>query len=245
MIPTAVFFDQLFANAKGNAIIILNNDGLILKVNEAFTHAYGYSNEELLSKHFRVLYPEKDQITRRPEIELNTAFRQGASSDENYLIHKDGTPIWVTGESILIKAENNNYVVKVIHNIHAQKQLERYLLDSDQLLDSLFDSIQHRGLLLLNTQMKTLRANKAFSQLFHLSEPIIKEGRLQQINHPFWSSEEIRNDVRNALVQGTVIQKEYIIDHGNHQFVRLHVTSKLVLSEATMDKKLLLIINEV
>lgn len=152
-------------------------------------------------KHFRIFYIEKDQALLRPEIELNTTHREGSCSDENYLVHKDGTPLWVTGESILVKTANDTFIVKIIHNIHAQKQLERYLLASTELLDSLFDSVQS-GLLLLNAQMRTIQTNKAFRRMFGSTAEITEGSKIQNIPHAFWSEQEIKNDIRNALVMG-------------------------------------------
>lgn len=244
MTDTSDFFNSIFTNAKNTAILIMSNEGIIEEVNDAFTTAYGYTTEDLKAKHFRVLFVEKDQVTRRPEIELDTTLREGSSTDENYLVHKDGTPIWVTGESTLVKTENVSCMVKIIHNIHAQKQLERYLLASSELLDSLFESVQQTGLLLLNTQMKTIKANGAFKRIFSLTTTVEEGNKLQQIDNSFWSNEEIRNDIRNAIVNNTAINKEYVMEDGGKNSRRLHIASKLIISEEIGEKRLLLITRE-
>lgn len=244
MADTTPYFDFIFNNAKQNAILIMDQHGIVDRVNEAFTTAYGYTSDDLKSKHFRMLYLENDQRTKRPEIELNVVHREGASSDENYLVHKDGTPIWVTGESILVKANDSTCIVKIIHNIHAQKQLERYLLSSTELLNSLFESVQQSGLLLLNAQMRTIQANSAFKKMFGVDEGIEEGGRLQDIPHPLWQKAEVKEEVRNALVNGARIDKEFIADSGHKDFHRYHITSKLMLSEDMAEKTLLLMINE-
>ncbi len=245
MFDTSQVFDQLFHNAKLNAMLIMDGEGIVQQVNEAFTSAYGYTTEDLASKHFRLFFLEKDQVTLRPEIELNTTHREGSSSDENYLLHKDGTPIWTTGESILIRTTDSVFIVKIIHNIHAQKQLERYLLSSHELLGNLFESVQHRGLLLLDSQMRTAKANDAFAKLFALAGKIEQGSRLQEIPHSFWQGEEIKTDIRNALVNHEAIRKDYIIGNsGNEGFRRLHITSKLVHGENLEERQLLLVIKE-
>ena len=244
MLETSEFFNSIFINAKQTAIIIMSNEGIIEEVNESFTTAYGYTTEDLKSKHFRLLYLEKDRIIRMPEIELNTTIREGSSTDENYLVHKDKTPIWVTGESILVKAGNISCIVKIIHNIHAQKQLERYLLASSELLDGLFDSVQQSGLLLLDTQMKTIKANRAFQKIFGITEPVKEGNRLQQIGNSFWNNEEIRNDIKNAIVNNAPINKEFAgEDNSNPR--RLQITSKSIVSDEPGEKKLLLIVKEI
>jgi PAS domain S-box-containing protein len=244
MLGTQQFFDGIFNNARLNAIIIMNEDGIIDQVNTAFTIAYGYTTEDLKSKHFRLLFPEKDQLTHRPEMELAQTHREGSSGDENYLIHKDGTPIWVTGESILLKTDDATCVVKIIHNIHAQKQLERYLLSTSELLDSLFMSVQQSGLLILDATLKVMKMNEQFRKMFHITAPITEGAKLQEINHPFWSSNEIKTDLRNAIVTGTALQKEYVVDRENGESYRLNITSKIITNNGGSDKQVLLMIKE-
>ena len=237
-------FEAIFANAKANAIIVMDPNGMVDRVNNAFTTAYGYTTEDLKAKHFRLLYTEKDKLTRRPEIELNTVHREGSSSDENYLVHKDGTYVWVTGESILVKTEADTYVVKFIHNIHAQKQLERYLLSTSELLESLFESVQQSGLMILDSTLKIIKMNGQFRKMFQVAEPLHEGTRLQQIPNQFWSTEDIKNDLRNAVVSGTALQKEYVMDKGDHAFQRLHITAKIITSDDGSEKRLLLMVKE-
>lgn len=241
---TQQYFEAIFNNAKANAILVMNEDGIVDRVNSAFTTAYGYTTEDLQAKHFRILYIEQDQLTRRPEIELNTVHREGASSDENYLVHKNGMPIWVTGESILVKAEGVSCIIKIIHNIHAQKQLERYLLSTSELLESLFHSVQQSSLIILDSTLKVVKVNEQFKRMFQVTEPIAEGAKLQQIPHSFWSSEEIKNDLRNAIVSGTALHKDYNVDSGNGAFHRLHITSKTIMGEDGAEKQLLLMIKE-
>lgn len=242
MRDTSLVFGQLFQNAKQNGIMIMTGEGIVQEVNEAFTIAYGYTTEDLASKHFRVLYLEKDQITLRPEIELNITHREGSGSDENYLVHKDGTPVWVGGESVLVKTNEGTFIVKVIHNMHAQKQLERYLLNSNELLENLFESVQQTGLLLLDSQLRTVKANAAFRDLFSLDKKPENGSRLQEIPHSFWSKEEIKTDVVNVLVNHTPINKEY--SSGENEKNGFHIASKLIHNEASEERQLLLVIKK-
>ena len=241
---TQHLFEAIFNNAKANGIIIMDAKGIIQEVNRAFTTAFGYTTNDLKSKHSRTLFLQKDQITLLPEIELNQTHRDGASSDENYLVHKDGTPVWITGESILAKIDDTTCIVKIIHNIHAQKQLERYLLSTTELLDSLFESV-NSGLIILDSSLKVIKTNEPFYKLFNLVEPFPKGAKLQQMNHPFWSGDEIRNDLRNVLVSAMILNREYLVDKGNREFTRLHINSKMIINDDGTDKQILLMVREV
>ncbi|GAA4741852.1 PAS domain-containing protein [Flavisolibacter ginsenosidimutans] len=244
MSDTRQFFDGIFNNAKVNAILVMDQNGHIKSVNDAFTSAYGYKTEDLLDQHFRILFTEKDQLIRKPEIELNITQREGSSTDENYLVHKNGTPIWVTGESVLVKTPESPCVVKIIHNIHAQKQLERYLLHTSELLEGLFESVQQSGLVILDAQMKVVKTNERFKQMFGITEPVAAGTKLRQVSHPFWNEKEIHDDLRNAIVNSTPIQKVYVVDNGNQTFRRLHIASKAIVGDDGSDKQILLMVKE-
>src|SRR3954447_24100115 len=107
---TSIFFDFFFNHAKQNAVIVMDPKGIILKVNKAFTDGFGYTNDDITDKNFRLLFIEEDRTLKRPEMELQTVKNEGSTEDENYVLHKDGIPIWATGESIWICAGEENYI---------------------------------------------------------------------------------------------------------------------------------------
>ncbi|WP_207492646.1 PAS domain-containing protein [Aridibaculum aurantiacum] len=243
MFNTNSFFDSIFKNAAQNGMMVMTKDGIIEQVNEAFTKAYGYTTEDLQSKHFRILYIEKDQKLLRPEIEVNITNRSGSHSDENYLVHKDGTPIWVTGEAVLVETEEGSCIVKIIQNNHAQKQLERYLLASSDVLDTLFESVQS-GLLILDSRVRIIKCNGAFRRIFGLQENLPEGSKVQEIAHPFWQKEEIKKDLRNVLIEQKRLKKEYIMAKGKDEFIRLRIVTKIMQGEDDPSTRLLLVVKE-
>lgn len=78
MLKPEDYFNAFFKQSKTNGIVLMDTDGIIQEINEAFTQAYGYTNEDLVSKHNRVLFTEKDRTLLRPEIEINTTLRTGS-----------------------------------------------------------------------------------------------------------------------------------------------------------------------
>jgi PAS domain S-box-containing protein len=243
MLKPEDYFTSFYTHAKANGIVIIDKDAMIQEVNEAFTNAFGYTTEDLKSKPFKLLFTENDQALLKPEIELNTTLRSDASSDENYLVHKNGTPIWITGEVVMVKNETEIGFMKIIHNIHAQKQLERYLLASDKLLYDLFNSTT-TALLLLDGQLRTEKANAAFLNLFDCSAAFAEGEKIGTIPHPFWSDQEIKNDVRRTITNSVRLDKEYIMQKNNGTFRKLHIVSKTLISGENAEKKLLLVIKE-
>ena len=110
------------------SILILNTDGIIIDFNEAFSKTFGYSKEDLIDKNYSILFIEKDINDAVPEIDLSRTIRTGSSLDNNYIVHKNGSQLWVHGESIYTKDDKNRgFLIKLIQDITEQKILEHEL----------------------------------------------------------------------------------------------------------------------
>lgn len=159
-------FDALFENARQNSVILMNAKGIIKDVNSAFTVSFGYTDEEIVGQHTKTLFTAEDQKKQLPEREIATVLQTGESTDNNYLVHKNGTITWVTGESILVENDKGDVaILKIIMDIHAQKTAEDSLRTMNEFNESILESIQD-VVIVLDTELKILKANKAFSQLF-------------------------------------------------------------------------------
>ena len=184
ILESAPLLKSVFKNASVNAILIMDTEGYILDLNEAFTHSFGYTKEDLFGKHIRILFTEEDQNKRLPEMEIETVNQVYTAMDKSYTLHKDGTCIWATGESILAKdKEGNQFLIKFIQNIHEQKVLEKFLKESTEFSESVVKSIAD-AILVLDTDFRILKANNAFYNLFKLNENNIEGMFVSDIAHP-------------------------------------------------------------
>jgi PAS domain S-box-containing protein len=244
ILNTSGFFETFFNNARYNGILVMDTQGVIININEAFHLRFGYAVEELKGKHFSVLFTEKDKEIKKPEIELQNVLTEGSGSDENYLIHKDGNKVWVTGESVYIEnTKEEAYVVKIVHNIHAQKQLERFLLQAHEFIDTVFDSIDESALLLLDSRLRIIKVNKAFMEMFELAQPVGEGNRLSDIDHSFWQRADVKQKILQFLtmynISGTTI---FEMENKSGQFKKIGFQAKLVESVPGSDRKLLVMI---
>ncbi|MEO8710714.1 MAG: PAS domain S-box protein [Parafilimonas sp.] len=243
---TTGFFETFFNNAKYNGIIIMDTKGIIININDAFHVRFGYAAEDLEGKSFAGLFTEEDKKTNKPEIELQTVLTEGSANDENYLMHKDGNKVWVTGESVLIEnKEENTFVVKVVHNIHAQKQLERFLLQSHEFIDTVFDSIDESALLLLDSSLRIIKSNKTFVEMFELKQPVSQGDRLSDINNSFWQRTDVKQEAINFLVRHTGEPKTFHIQSNPGEFKKFSLQGKLIEGIPGAERKLLIMIKRI
>ena len=240
---TSSFFNTLFENAKHNSILILDKEGTILNINKAFSDHFGYQAEDLAGKNFSVLFLVKDQETNKPEREVREVLTRGSSNDENYLVHKDGYKIWVAGESVLAEHENKIYLVKIVHNIHAQKQLERFLLQSHEFVDTVFESIKESALMILDSHLRVVKVNKAFIHLFELEKAPQEGGRIIEIENPFWQRGDVKQDMISFLVSSdNAANKIFDFTTQSGDTKKLDLRAKLIEGTGDVERKLLVMI---
>jgi PAS domain S-box-containing protein len=75
-------------------IILLDPDGCIRSWNLGAKRNNGYERDEVIGRHFSMLYPEELLARRVPQVELETARDVGRSEDESWRLRKDGSRFW-------------------------------------------------------------------------------------------------------------------------------------------------------
>jgi PAS domain S-box-containing protein len=164
---TTLFFESYFDHAEINSILIMQCDGTVLRVNNAFTKNYGYANEDIQGKNFDILFIEKDKAERKPQLELKTTMKFTQSHDENFIVNKNGVPVWSTGETVLVNGgEGKQYMVKDIINLQSKRQLQLFLNQTEELLERVFESSREIPMMILDGSMKIMKINEAFAKLF-------------------------------------------------------------------------------
>ena len=94
----------LVVSVRDYGIFMLDPTGHIASWNEGAERIKGYTEEEIIGKHFSVFYPQEDLDNGKPEMELREAMRVGRFEDEGWRLRKDGTPFWA---NVVITALRN------------------------------------------------------------------------------------------------------------------------------------------
>lgn len=159
------YFEALYRNTKENTVILINPDGRIAAVNDAFSQCFGYDKKEIEGKNSTILFTEEDQKNDCPEKEIKKTLRTGQANDNNYLVHKNGEKIWVSGESVLVTNEDGEkMILKIVQNIHQQKTSENSIQELNTFNDNILQSISDI-VVVLDEKMNIIKANKAYLSL--------------------------------------------------------------------------------
>lgn len=234
---------NMFDNATINGMQVMDTDGYILHVNEAFQHAFGYTSEDLHGKHCRVLFTQEDQKMLLPEMEIERVKQHGSAVDRNYLIHKDRSCVWASGESLLTEENGKTFIIKIVQNIHEQKVLEKFLKESQEFSENVVASIND-GLIVLDTNFKILKLNNAFYNLFEINQQTIEGLHLSELNHSFLSSGKLKQQLENIIETGSFNSFQFDWKKDEDLYKTLNIKASFIDGKM-VDKKVLLLVTDI
>ncbi len=125
------FDDQIKINSildsVTNAIILIDQNGLISFVNHQTKKIFGYERDELLGQKIEILLPGRFRhrhIDLRKEYNANPTLRQMGIGLDLYACRKDGTEFPCEIGLSPLKTADGDYVVCGLHDISIRKHAE-------------------------------------------------------------------------------------------------------------------------
>ena len=193
------YYEAILNNAIENTILLMDKEGIIITINKAFTSCFGYEESDLKNKHFSILFTEEDQLNNKPEEELEKVIATGQSSDNNYLVSKDKTVTWVSGESLLIKNDDGEVeVLKLIQNIHKQKVATISLQQLNNFNENILSAIEDL-VFVLDEEKNVIKANRAFNALFSFTGHGNEKINFADLIKPFDVFDEIQTNIQKTI----------------------------------------------
>ena len=122
-------FRLLVQGVANYAIYMLDPEGNITNWNLGGERIKGYSESEVVGKHFSVFYSEEDRARGEPARTLSTASREGRFEGEGWRVRKDGTRFWasVIVDRILDKDGELIGFAKITQDMTEKKRAEEEL----------------------------------------------------------------------------------------------------------------------
>lgn len=223
----------------------MDTDGFILHINETFIKSFGYREKDIVGKPIRVLFTEEDQKKNLPDRELLNVKEKGSSIDNNYLVNKNGALTWVAGESVLVKDNDENFfIIKLIQNIHEQKQLENFLLESNNFAESILNNIADI-IVVIDRDMRILKVNRSFTMQYELSGEDIEGMNLSRL-FTAENAETFHEMFVKSLTPGApLIENEIEIKTGKNEKKTFLVNASILEHHLTRDNRILLIMHDI
>ena len=129
-------FRHLVQSVADYAIFQLDKDGVIATWNRGAEQIKGYSADEIIGRHFSVLYTEEDRAAGIPAQTLTTATSEGRFEAEGWRVRKDGTRFWAVVVVDPIRDDNGEIVgfAKVTRDITERTETQRILREAQEQL---------------------------------------------------------------------------------------------------------------
>ncbi len=129
------------------AIFSLDPGGHIVTWSEGAYRMKGYTEEEILGQHFRVLYPSEDREREKPEWEMSVVVRDGRFKDFGWRRKKDGSLFWAEVVITAMRDEGGTLIGfgKVVKDLTESKRIteERERLRELELISESSERQQH------------------------------------------------------------------------------------------------------
>lgn len=155
-------------NGEGHALheytmFGMDDDGFVTSWNDRMEVLFGYRGEEIIGRHFSVLYPSDRVAAGTPDHELRRAAESGLHMDQGWRLRKDGSRFWA---SVAITAQRSDdgspggFIVVTRDESEARARHQR----SSRRFTELFD-LAPVGIGLFDESDRVLHANAALCRL--------------------------------------------------------------------------------
>ncbi|MFN3429259.1 MAG: ATP-binding protein [Candidatus Sericytochromatia bacterium] len=160
LLDGSVLYKRLIGSIKEFAVFMLNADGEVISWNEGAQRIKQYRADEVLGKHYRMLYTPEDQRAGRPEKNLRDALQYGQTEDIGWRMKKDGSLFWADAVISTVYGDDGRVVgfskvIRDLTEINKADQQSRALelaAGIDRLKDQFLSLVSHE----LRTPLTTL-----------------------------------------------------------------------------------------
>ena len=116
---------QIVESSTDFAIITFDPHGHITSWNPGAQGILGWSPDEAIGQHGRMIFTEEDQAAGSPEHEMERAVSDGRAVDERFHLKRDGTRFW--GSGLMMPLKTGPGFVKIVRDRTKERETERRL----------------------------------------------------------------------------------------------------------------------
>jgi PAS domain S-box-containing protein len=210
-LETERIFRLLIESVRDYAIYVMDPAGLISSWNAGAERLKGYTEDEVIGRHYRMFYPAPEQESDLPDRHLEIAARVGRVEGEGWRIRKDGTRFWarVVITALYEDGELIGYG-KVTGDMTAYRQAQEAMRQRERQLEEA-QQIAHLGSWEWDLQDDLLRWSDELFRIFGLEpgRPFHHEEYLELLDPE--DRGEVARKVREAVESGETYVHEHRI----------------------------------
>jgi PAS domain S-box-containing protein len=200
-------YNLLLESIRDHAVIILDTEGYIVNWSKGAEDIKGYTEDEVLGKHFSIFYSE-DEIKRgEPGKNLQKTKEEGRLEFIGWRVRKDGSSYWANVVFTALKDDKGNLVGygKVVHDLTKQiktdekisqlnKELENRLQQSQTEVSDYKHALDESAIVAITDQKGIIKhVNNNFCKISKYSREELLGQDHRIINSGYHTKEFIRN----------------------------------------------------
>lgn len=145
LVSDDAIFRVLVENVTDYAIFFLDKEGIISSWNEGARRSKGYLANEVVGKHFSILYPVDDVGGGKCERELKEAVETGRYEEEGWRVRKDGSKFWAHVIINRINDANDELIgfSKITRDLTERKKAQDELQSSRERFEVIANGTHH------------------------------------------------------------------------------------------------------
>jgi len=145
-------FRLLVAGVEDYAIFLLDPSGHVISWNLGAERIKGYTEKEVVGRHFSLFYREEDVRSGHPEHELDIARATGHYREEGWRVRKDGTEFWasVTISTVFDPPGTLAGFLKITRDLTERRRTEDTLRASEERFRLLVESVRDYAIFMLD-----------------------------------------------------------------------------------------------
>ncbi|MBV9068117.1 MAG: PAS domain-containing sensor histidine kinase, partial [Acidobacteria bacterium] len=165
--PKAEEFAILVDAVEDYAVFLLDPEGVIRSWNRGAARIMGYTEDEIIGRHFSTFYGPDDLAAEKPRHELETATRDGRVEDEGWRIRKDGQPFWANTVITSLSDDKGQVTgfAKVTRDMTARRHAEEELRQSTEIFQLLVSSVRDYAIFMLDPNGNIATWNKGAERI--------------------------------------------------------------------------------
>ncbi|MDA7980558.1 MAG: PAS domain S-box protein [Pirellulales bacterium] len=163
-------FQLLVQSVADYAIFLLNPQGEVISWNAGAKRINGFHENEIIGKHYSILFPPEEINAGQPEEKLRAAQTHGRTYEEAWRLRKDGTRYWARTVLASLTADDGTLrgFAKIIHDDTPRHNAEEALRRSEERLRAVIESAVD-GVITIDERGVILEVNPAALRLFGYS----------------------------------------------------------------------------
>ena len=199
-------YRRFVESVQDYAMFFLDKEGHVATWNVGAKRANGYDADEIIGKHFSILYPPSDVAARKPQHELDVAAREGHFEEEGWRVRKDGTMFWASIVLTAIRDERGDHVIgfaKVTRDLTERKLHDDAISQSEERYRLLIQSVKDYAIYMLDPDGHVVSWNEGAHRLKgYTQDEILGEHVRAFYTIADQTSQHPEHELRRALADG-------------------------------------------